>query len=93
MNSLPFTSFFIIQSVQPLLRDPTHVITTTTQSELLTCLKTAVLGISSRLYVWDSNLERFLQTGTENHAKAGIILVDGKDTVLTERFVEFINPE
>ena len=81
----------MIQSVQPLLRDPTHVITTTTQYELLIFLKTTILGISSQLHVWDSNLERFVQVGTKNQANPGIFLIDGKDNIVSERWVLPIN--
>jgi hypothetical protein len=36
-------------------------------------------------------LERFVQVGTEKQAKAGILLIDGKDNIVSERWVLLIN--
>ena len=50
-----------------------------------------MLGISSQLHTWDARLERFVQVGTgesvatEMGASIGILLVDGKDDVVTAR--------
>jgi hypothetical protein len=84
---IPLFPTLTTRSVQPFLRDPTHVIATTTHHDLLTSLKTTVLGISSQLHIWNSNLERFLQADTEKQAKVGILLVDGKDNIVSQRWV------
>ena len=72
-------------SVQPRVFNPSHSYLYATQNDLLSSLKTTVLGFSSEFYVWEATSERFTQIGTENNLKKGFILVDGKDEVVSER--------
>ena len=72
-------------SVQPRLFNPTHSYLYVTQKDLLSSLKTTVLGFSSKFYVWEATSEQFIQTGTEQNSKKGFILIDGKDEVVSER--------
>jgi len=72
-------------SVQPRLFNPTHTYLYVTQKDLLSSLKTTVLGFSSEFHVWEATSERFIQIGTEQDLKKGFILVDGKDEVASKR--------
>ena len=58
-----------------------------TQKELLSSLKTTVLGFSSKFYVWEETSEQFIQIETEHNFKKGFTLIDGKDEVVSERYV------
>ncbi|KAJ3508339.1 hypothetical protein NLJ89_g5811 [Agrocybe chaxingu] len=55
--------------------------------ELLLSLKSTVLGISSQFHVWDSISERFAQVGTLGNGKRGVLLLDGKDDVISASLI------
>jgi hypothetical protein len=74
-------------SAQPHLVNLSHHITTTTERDFLTCLKSTVLGISSQLHTWDLPTEMFVKAGDEQTR----ILVDGKDDVVSTRWVLFFD--
>lgn len=74
-------------SVQPRLFNPMHSYIYVTQKELLSSLKTTVLGFSSKFYVWEETSEQFIQIETEHNFKKGFTLIDGKDEVVSERYV------
>jgi len=86
---LDFVSYQMLTkpSVQPRLFDPTHSYIYVTQKDLLSSLKTTVLGFSSKFYVWEATSEQFIQIETEQNFKKGFMLIDGKDEVVSERYV------
>jgi hypothetical protein len=62
--------------VQPILNNPIYV----TPHDLLKSLKMVVLGTSSALHTWDPVTEMFVGQG-------GLILIDGKNEIVSERRV------
>ncbi|TFK44260.1 gamma-tubulin complex, DGRIP91/SPC98 component protein [Crucibulum laeve] len=72
--------------VQPRLQDPGSERVYVTQEELLFSLKMTVLGTSSTLHAWDSRTERFIQARTGD-GKSGLLLVDGKDEVISTSII------
>lgn len=58
-----------------------------TQQELFLSLKSTVLGVSSPHHVWDFVSERFVPVGTTYNAKKGVLLIDGKDEIVSNRLV------
>ncbi|KAF9526505.1 Spc98 family-domain-containing protein [Crepidotus variabilis] len=79
--------------VHPRLFNPRHELLPTTQHELLASLKSTVLGISSNLHAWEPTSERFVHIVASKRASDGadtlpILLVDGKDEVISTSFVE-----
>jgi hypothetical protein len=74
-------------SVQPHLFNPMNSYLYVTQKDLLSSLKTTVLGFSSKFYVWEATSEQFIQIGMEQKFKKGFMLIDGKDEVVSERYI------
>ncbi|KAJ6625865.1 Spc98 family-domain-containing protein [Mycena sp. CBHHK59/15] len=72
--------------VQPPLHDPKTELKYVTQQQLLTALKKTVLGISSPLHTWDPISETFVPTVLQKGTR-GIILVDGKDEVVSASLI------
>ncbi|KAJ7282938.1 gamma-tubulin complex, DGRIP91/SPC98 component protein [Mycena rebaudengoi] len=72
--------------VQPPLHDPNIELKYVTQHQLLTALKKTVLGISSSLHTWDPDAQTFLQAVSKVGAR-GVLLVDGKDEVVSSSFI------
>ncbi|KAF8894369.1 gamma-tubulin complex, DGRIP91/SPC98 component protein [Gymnopilus junonius] len=58
-----------------------------TQHELFLSLKSIVLGVSSQYHVWDSISEYFVPVGTIHNARRGVLLIDGKDEVVSNSLV------
>lgn len=56
------------------------------QGVLMRNLKVTSLGTSSSLHFWDPHKETFLPAGAE-HGRQVVLLVDGKDKIITQRFV------
>jgi hypothetical protein len=54
------------------------------QADLLANLKRTSIGMSSSLHMWDSRLERFVQSGIMQ-GRTRDLVVDAKDEVVTQR--------
>ena len=76
-----------LDSVQPRFSDPNIIVSYVTQEEMLVSLKMIVLGTSSTLHTWCPSSERFVQVGSQE-GQRGYLLVDGKDEVVSSRFIQ-----
>lgn len=59
------------------------------QSSLLNALKMTLLGTSSVYHTWDASTERFVQADLKGEKK-GFLLMDGKDEVVSQRYVNVL---
>ncbi|KII92345.1 hypothetical protein PLICRDRAFT_172448 [Plicaturopsis crispa FD-325 SS-3] len=69
--------------VQPPLHDHNADVIYVSQHNLLRALKMTIVGTSSPFHTWDMKSELFIQVG-RSEGKTGIILIDGKDKVISD---------
>jgi hypothetical protein len=88
MNIFIFLSFFGEISVIPPINDFGETVTIhITLADIFTSLKTTVLGTSSVLYAWNPASETFHPLGGDTDGRRRVIVIEGKDAVMSERYV------
>ncbi|GBE81235.1 hypothetical protein SCP_0309620 [Sparassis crispa] len=73
--------------VRPPLQDPGIQLVYTTLHELIQSLRMSLTGTSSSLHVWDHQSETFILRGV-NEGKKGIIVITGKDEVVSSSVIQ-----
>ncbi|KAI0042924.1 hypothetical protein FA95DRAFT_508656 [Auriscalpium vulgare] len=72
--------------IDPRLRDPGVQIIHVGLAELLSSMRMVIIGNSSSIYTWDSLRETFVLAHAAE-GKRGMIILDGRDDILTESFL------
>jgi hypothetical protein len=75
----------------PELQSPNLEFIHVSQDVLMSSLKVTSLGTPSSLHIWDPHAERFTSAKVKPGCQA-ILLLDGKDKVITQRYAQMANP-